>query len=55
MKKHESGLCSLCKIRESNKHLLLACNKEKYLELVKKYMYDVVFLGVTLVRPIVVL
>ena len=28
MKKHENGLCSLCKVRENIKHLLLDCNKE---------------------------
>src|SRR6218665_2318956 len=28
MKKHENGLCSLCKPRENIKHLLLDCNKE---------------------------
>src|SRR6218665_4225135 len=28
MKKHENGLCSLCKVRENIKHLLLDSNKE---------------------------
>src|SRR6218665_3076495 len=28
MKKHGNGLCSLCKVRENIKHLLLDCNKE---------------------------
>src|SRR6218665_269252 len=28
MKKQENGLCSLCKVRENIKHLLLDCNKE---------------------------
>src|SRR6218665_2666565 len=28
MKKHENGLCSLCKVRENINHLLLDCNKE---------------------------
>jgi len=28
MKKHENGLCSLCKVRENIKNLLLDCNKK---------------------------
>ena len=28
MKKHENGICSLCKVRENINHLLLDCNKE---------------------------
>src|SRR6218665_2223847 len=28
IKKHENSLCSLCKVRENIKYLLLDCNKE---------------------------
>ena len=28
IKRHENGLCSLCKVRENIKHVLLDCNKE---------------------------
>ena len=34
-KKHESGLCSLCKTWENIKHLLLACNKENISNLLR--------------------